>query len=129
MLTLICSAPFLQHGDQQRGQEQALCTQKGLHFPEFLNASLNLIQIMCGTDRNAPLLDSGEVVTLLSRVFRIIARSFSDFELEVPVSKYTNGVICSLFFLATNHYMHLRIMSKPQQRLVLFSKCLQYAIN
>jgi len=58
MLTLICSAPFLQRGDQQRGQEQALCTQKGLHFPEFLNASLNLIQIMCGTDRNAPLLDS-----------------------------------------------------------------------
>jgi len=47
MLTLICSAPFLQHGDQQLGQEQALCTQKGLHFPEFLNASLNLIQIMC----------------------------------------------------------------------------------
>ena len=43
-----------------------MCTQKGLHFPEFLNASLNLIQIMCGTDRNAPLLDSGEVVTLLS---------------------------------------------------------------
>ena len=98
MLTLICSAPFLQHGDQQRGQEQALCTQKGLHFPEFLNASLNLIQIMCGTDRNAPLLDSGEVVTLLSRVFRIITRPFSDYELEVPVSKYTNGVHLLLVF-------------------------------
>jgi len=43
-------------------------------------------------------MDSGEVVTLLSRVFRIITRPFSDFELEVPVSKYTNGVHLLLVF-------------------------------
>jgi len=94
---LLCTIPTSWRSATRAGTS-FMCTQKGLHFPEFLNASLNLIQIMCGTDRNAPLLDSGEVVTLLSRVFRIIARSFSDFELEVPVSKYTNGVHLLLVF-------------------------------